>query len=60
MPSILVWRTRGRSGNSHGKAVGFNTIRVHAVVMGEAFYAMCDKIGLLVFQAVRAASPLAL
>ncbi|CAE7267449.1 lacZ [Symbiodinium pilosum] len=32
------------------KAVGFNTIRVHAVVMGEAFYAMCDKIGLLVFQ----------
>ncbi|CAE7199168.1 unnamed protein product [Symbiodinium natans] len=32
------------------KAAGFNTIRVHAVVMGEAFYALCDKLGLLVWQ----------
>ncbi|OLQ04824.1 Beta-galactosidase [Symbiodinium microadriaticum] len=32
------------------KAAGFNTVRVHAVVMGEAFYDECDKLGLLVWQ----------
>ena len=30
------------------KAVGFNTVRVHAVVMGAAFYALCDRLGLFV------------
>eukprot|EP00929_Paragymnodinium_shiwhaense_P001014 TRINITY_DN101228_c0_g1_i1.p1 TRINITY_DN101228_c0_g1~~TRINITY_DN101228_c0_g1_i1.p1 ORF type:complete len:949 (+),score=173.56 TRINITY_DN101228_c0_g1_i1:97-2943(+) len=32
------------------KAAGFNTVRVHAVVMGAAFYGLCDKLGLLVWQ----------
>ena len=32
------------------EAAGFNTVRVHAVVMGEAFYDECDKLGLLVWQ----------
>ena len=37
------------------EAAGFNTVRVHAVVMGEAFYAICDQLGLLVWQAFHAA-----
>eukprot|EP00928_Gymnodinium_smaydae_P056707 TRINITY_DN40033_c0_g1_i1.p1 TRINITY_DN40033_c0_g1~~TRINITY_DN40033_c0_g1_i1.p1 ORF type:complete len:825 (-),score=133.42 TRINITY_DN40033_c0_g1_i1:40-2514(-) len=32
------------------KAAGFNTIRVHAVVMGAPFYMLCDELGLLVWQ----------
>ncbi|CAJ1452601.1 unnamed protein product [Effrenium voratum] len=32
------------------KAAGFNTVRVHAVVMGADFYALCDELGLLVWQ----------
>jgi len=32
------------------KEAGFNTVRVHAVVMGAVFYALCDVLGLLVWQ----------
>eukprot|EP00928_Gymnodinium_smaydae_P082959 TRINITY_DN66221_c0_g1_i1.p1 TRINITY_DN66221_c0_g1~~TRINITY_DN66221_c0_g1_i1.p1 ORF type:complete len:346 (-),score=45.44 TRINITY_DN66221_c0_g1_i1:441-1337(-) len=32
------------------KSAGFNTVRVHAVVMGAPFYALCDSLGLLVWQ----------
>eukprot|EP00971_Amphidinium_carterae_P317845 6318577-Amphidinium_carterae.1 len=32
------------------KEAGFNTVRVHAVVMGASFYSFCDELGLLVWQ----------
>eukprot|EP00434_Breviolum_minutum_P020963 symbB.v1.2.018493.t1/scaffold1477.1/size133841/7 len=32
------------------KACGFNTVRVHAVVMGKNFYHLCDQLGLMVWQ----------
>lgn len=32
------------------QAAGFNTIRVHAVVMSARFYGLCDELGLLVWQ----------
>eukprot|EP00927_Polykrikos_kofoidii_P068779 TRINITY_DN64108_c0_g1_i1.p1 TRINITY_DN64108_c0_g1~~TRINITY_DN64108_c0_g1_i1.p1 ORF type:complete len:956 (+),score=108.42 TRINITY_DN64108_c0_g1_i1:168-2870(+) len=32
------------------KSAGFNTVRVHAVVMGARFYTLCDEIGLFVWQ----------
>jgi len=32
------------------EASGFNTVRVHAVVMGKNFYHLCDQLGLMVWQ----------
>eukprot|EP00913_Durusdinium_trenchii_P022786 g21390.t2 len=32
------------------KACGFNTVRVHAVVMSTTFYSLCDELGLMVWQ----------
>eukprot|EP00930_Biecheleria_cincta_P003538 TRINITY_DN104477_c0_g1_i1.p1 TRINITY_DN104477_c0_g1~~TRINITY_DN104477_c0_g1_i1.p1 ORF type:complete len:712 (+),score=61.76 TRINITY_DN104477_c0_g1_i1:131-2137(+) len=32
------------------KDAGFNTVRVHAVVMGARFYSLCDELGLMVWQ----------
>lgn len=50
----LVWDGMGiaRCHICHGhQACGFNTVRVHAVVMDANFYSLCDQLGLMVWQA---------
>lgn len=32
------------------KEAGFNTVRVHAIVMSARFYSLCDELGLIVWQ----------